>query len=436
MLVLQTHRHRECDDVAFSTYEPASASRLLAGPHVSFAVAMCILVVFLNRYVFGLYIRLVRRKKCDEANPDFEPTVTIVVPLFNEGRSIYQTIESLTRLDYPRDKLSVTVVDDCSTDDSYEWACKGARDFPNVTVLRNPTNMGKRRGINRAVRAATSEIIVSVDSDTVVFPTAVRELVTRFTAPDVAAVGGRVHIANPNDNWLTRVQTIRVCVAGEFLRNLERGIERVMCLSGCLTAYRRSVLMEIEPILERRNVLGVPIKYGEDRYLTHLLIKRGYKTRLTSEALCFTKAPRTLTHYFNQQLRWRRSNIIDYMWGLTHAWQFHPLLCLHYLAVALLLCLYPLVIIEHVLNHEFFELMMLHLGVLALLGIVYTCLPSVRRLPPWLRVHPLWFLPLAVMMPVGYVLLTPLGFLTLDSSSWETRGHSGSQQPLPQGAAR
>jgi hypothetical protein len=50
-------------------------------------------------------------------------------------------------------------------------------------------------------------------------------------------------------------------------------------------------------------------------------------------------------------------------------------------------------------------------------------------LPPWLRVHPIWFLPMAVLMPVAYLLLTPLGLFTLDSSSWETRGHGGTQLP-------
>ena len=70
-------------------------------------------------------------------------------------------------------------------------------------MLRNPYNMGKRKGINHAVRESNAEIIVSVDSDVIVDPTALRELVARFTEPEIAAVGGRVHVSNPNENWLT-----------------------------------------------------------------------------------------------------------------------------------------------------------------------------------------------------------------------------------------
>jgi cellulose synthase/poly-beta-1,6-N-acetylglucosamine synthase-like glycosyltransferase len=403
---------------------------------VSAPVFLFIFIVFLNRYVFGFYLTLVRGKRLDETIEGYEPTITVVVPLFNEGRSIYDTIKSLVALDYPAEKLQVTIVDDCSTDDSYEWAMKGAAEFPNVRVLRNPYNMGKRKGINHAVRESTSEIIVSVDSDVIVFPTALRELVKRFTTPQVAAVGGRVHVSNPNQNWLTRLQTIKYYFGQEHLKNLERGLDQVMCLSGCLTAYRRHVLMELEPILEDRNILGIPIKYGEDRFLTHMIVRHGYKTRMTMKAFCFTKAAATFDAYFNQQLRWKRSNIVDFLVGVLHAWKLHPLLCLQYLSMFMLLLVYPFIIVTHVQRGDFLELATFHLMVIAGFSMVYYFAPSVRALPPWLRVHPVAFLPMAVLMPVAYLLLTPLGLFTLDSSSWQTRGHQGSAAPTPGVAPR
>src|SRR5439155_4034473 len=129
-------------------------------------------------------------------------------------------------------------------------------------------------------------------------------------------------------------------------------------------------------------------KYGEDRYLTHQIVKHGYKTRMTMDAMCFTKAAPTLHGYFNQQLRWKRSNIVDYLVGITHAWQLHPLLCLQYLSLLMLLFVYPFVIITHLIQHQFFGLAMFHLEIIALFGMIYYFAPSVRRLPPWLRVQP------------------------------------------------
>ena len=80
-----------------------------------------------------------------------------------------------------------------------------------------------------------------------------------FTSPRIAAVGGWVDVRNKQDNWLTRMQVVRYWYAYHFMKNLEWGFRRVLCLSGCLTAYRRSVLIELEPVLESRSICGVAV---------------------------------------------------------------------------------------------------------------------------------------------------------------------------------
>ena len=102
-------------------------------------------------------------------------------------------------------------------------------------------------------------------------------------------------------------------------------------------AHRRTVLLALEPVLEDRNILGVPIKYGEDRFLTRQIVKAGHRTRLTLEAACSPVAPDTLSKYFSQQLRWRRSNIVDFALGLGHAWKLQPFVCIHYVALGAML---------------------------------------------------------------------------------------------------
>lgn len=387
-------------------------------------VYLLILIVLTNRYLAGLFFKLARGSRFDEtAGEALEPTVAVVIPLFNEGEGIYRTVLSLLSQDYPADKLTITVVDDCSTDDSVVWAHKAAETDPaRVQVLRNPRNVGKRRGISRAVRELEAEIIVSVDSDVIVDRSAVRELTRRFTRPEIAAVGGRVNVSNPNDNWLTRMQTIKYHFGFAYLKSLERAFRTVLCLSGCLTAYRRDVLVELEPILENRNVLGVPIKYGEDRFLTRQIVKAGYHTVCTMAAECWTVAPRTLSKYFSQQLRWRRSNFIDFLMGLSHVWRLHPCVALHYYSLFAIQVVYPLVIVQSLIQGDFWALAVAHLVLLALLGAVYRW--DTRALPPERRVHALWFLSMGVVMPVTYVMQNVLSFWTLDSGSWETRHHT------------
>jgi len=75
----------------------------------TFPIYLFIFIVFLNRYVFGLYLTIVRGRRLDATIAGYEPTITVVIPLYNEGASIYETIVSLVELDYPRDRLEVVV---------------------------------------------------------------------------------------------------------------------------------------------------------------------------------------------------------------------------------------------------------------------------------------------------------------------------------------
>jgi cellulose synthase/poly-beta-1,6-N-acetylglucosamine synthase-like glycosyltransferase len=401
-----------------------------------FPIQLLFLLVLANRYVVGPLARRALGASFDATVDGWEPTVAFVVPLFNEGCGIVHTIRSLLEQDYPSEKLSVVVVDDCSTDDSYLWACQVEADHPAaVTVLRAPRNQGKRAGINMAVAQTSAEIVVSVDSDVVVDRRAVRELVRRFATPRIAAVGGRTYVWNRHVNFLTRMIEVKFHFSQEWLKDLERACRSVVCLSGCLSAFRREVLVALEPILARRNIAGVPIKYGEDRFLTQQILKAGYQTVFTPAAFCFTSAPTTLAGYFSQQLRWRRSNLVDFLGWVTQPWRMHPVVSVHYLSVLGLLLAYPLVVIDNLLEGQLWMVMVLHIGFVALLGFIYRC--ETRHLPPDRRVSVLAFLPMAVLMPVSYLVITPLALFTLDSSSWETRSgtSAASSQEAPARAA-
>ena len=404
--------------------------------HVLWVIVHCLaVVVFVNRYVAGLMLRLSKRKTWDETRDDYEPTITAIIPMFNEGAAIKETLQSLLDSDYPTHKLHVICVDDCSTDDSVKHAEEIQRTSNGrLSILKNRVNLGKRRSIIRATREADTELIVSVDSDVVVDAPAIRELTRRFVDDKIAAVGGWVDVRNKQENWLTRMQVVKYWYSYFFMKNLEWGFRRVMCLSGCLTAYRRQVLIDLEPVLQDRRIMGVPIKYGEDRFLTRQIVKAGYQTTMTLSARCRTFVPSTLTGYFSQQLRWRRSNLVDYAGGVTHVWRLNPVLAIHFFSLFALLLVYPIAIIRALATHRFFPALVLHLQAVVFFGLLYRW--QTRKLPKEERVSALAFAPLTFLMPVTYALLTPLAMFTLDTSNWETRNHEEATlepvaQPLP-----
>jgi N-acetylglucosaminyltransferase len=381
-----------------------------------------IALVIVNRYVVGA---LVRTGAARTVAPEEWPGVTITIPCFNEGEAIYHTVRSLASMDYPQDRLTIHVTDDASGAETRRALERALADTPNLAVSFRETNRGKRLNLVDAVREARTDLVLSVDSDVVVERDTLKELV-RHLIPEVAAVGGVVRVVNPDVNLLTRTQEVKYYVGYEFLKGLENRFQRIMCLSGCLTLYRRHVLLEVEGDLLGRKLLGQDVKYGEDRYLTRKIVERGYRTRLCQTAICYTKVPETFAEWFSQQLRWRRSNIVDFLGG---CWRAHLLplpVAVHYLSLGMLLLLYPLVILHHSLSGEIILPLVAHGAAVAALAGLYMgrSIMGGRGLH---NIDPLPFLAMPVLFMVNYVMLTPLALLTLVTVNWETR----SAEPKP-----
>ena len=395
---------------------------MLALVSIEWLFAILVLVVFTNRYLFGSVLRLADRRTLPDydIDPPVWPTVAIIVPVYNEGSHILKTAASFDALDYPRECLKVVFVDDRSTDDTFEHLQTIAKNYPWMQVLRNEKNVGKRIGIKNAVLVTHSDLIMSVDSDVIVDSNVVRVLVRHMFTTGADGVGGCVFVSNADENWLTRMQAVKYWVGYHFLKNLENAFSHVMCLSGCLTLYRRAALIAVDHDVERRTFLGDEVKYGEDRFLTRKLVERGYKTRLCFHARCFTKAPPTMANYLSQQLRWRRSNIVDFLTALPFLGRFHPMVVVHYCSMAMLLLFYPMTLVSHMIRLGFITPMILHALLVSTFAIAYEF--SKHKLPEFARTNGIWFLTMAFVFPVMYITMTPLAIVTLGTTSWETRG--------------
>src|SRR5437016_2433416 len=92
-----------------------------------FSLSLFIFIVFCNRYFFGLFLKRGKGKRFEPVDTSYEPAVTVVIPMYNEGCGIYSGLLSILKQDYPPEKLSISIIDDCSTDDSLGWACKAAQ---------------------------------------------------------------------------------------------------------------------------------------------------------------------------------------------------------------------------------------------------------------------------------------------------------------------
>src|SRR5690349_11241167 len=211
--------------------------------------------------------------------PDRAPRLTVVIPAYNEGAMVEETIASAAAAAYPRERLEIVAIDDGSTDDTWHYIRRAALRFPGlVTPVRLPANQGKRGALAEGFRRATGEIIVTVDSDSVIERGALLALAGPFRDPWVGAVAGKVAVHNRTASLIPRMLHVRFILSFDYLRSAQSVFRTVYCCPGALAAYRASIVRQVLPGWERQKFLGTSCTYGEDRALTNDILAAGDDT--------------------------------------------------------------------------------------------------------------------------------------------------------------
>lgn len=401
-------------------------------PVLLWLIMILCLLVSVVKYVMGIILKVSFPSAKVQKDYSYQPAVSVLMPCFNEGKTVYETIESISKSNYPAEKFEVIAQDDCSVDDSYEWMLKAQRDFTNIRIRtgRNAANSGKARTVCNALEQSTAEVIISIDSDCIFHENAISELTACFTEPLIGSVGGRVGVRNPNDSIITAIQAVIYYSAFQLYKIPENWTRSVCCISGCLFAIRRELLLEIEPAIRARNWFGIPVNQGEDRFLTHQTLLRGYGTYINNDALCWTTVPNTLSVLFKQQLRWRRSIVRDFFYTLKtlpqHVWKLHPNAVWTLILTPLGALIGFLVVITALTSDPLAWTgpvpLVAALGIGAILTWVikkYSAREAVA--------HPLAFGAYVAWSMVSSLLLTPLALFTMDSADWGTRTKEASE---------
>lgn len=244
------------------------------------------------------------------------PPVTVVIPAFNEGQQVLSTIRSVMASDYPRDKMQVICVDDGSKDDTWQWMRQGAGEFPGrIRLVRQPRNMGKRHALLAGFRlAGSSGIFVTLDSDSEILTDTLRHLVTPLALDArVGAVAGNVRVLNLEAGAFPKMLEVSFNLSFDFLRRGQSVYGGVLCTPGALSAYRASVLApELDAWAEQR-FLGRAAAIGEDRALSNIVLRQGWRVVYQKDAVVLTKVPVAYRGLYRMLLRWARSNVRESM---------------------------------------------------------------------------------------------------------------------------
>jgi cellulose synthase/poly-beta-1,6-N-acetylglucosamine synthase-like glycosyltransferase len=233
-------------------------------------------------------------------------TVTIAVPCWNEEKTLAATLDSLLALVYPKDKLSIIVVDDGSKDGTFAIAKEYEQKYPNQILAVTKPNGGKHTAVNLALEKSVSEFFGCLDADSFVDKKALTTIIAYFEAhPKAMAVTPCIHIRNPK-TIIQRMQAIEYLM-GVFLRKAFGQLDAIQVTPGPFSIFRRSVFGVIGNYRKAHNT--------EDYEITLRMHKAHFKIMNSHKALVYTVGPATVRGYFFQRLRWARGfleNSLDY----------------------------------------------------------------------------------------------------------------------------
>jgi poly-beta-1,6-N-acetyl-D-glucosamine synthase len=226
-------------------------------------------------------------------------SLSIVVPCFNEEETIGATIKTLLKLDYKYLK-KIIVVDDQSTDGSYEIMKKFAKKFAKVIVVQTPKNTGNAAGAkNYGAKFVKTDLIGFTDADSFPKKESVRKMVGFFDDLKVGAVTASVLVKRRN-NLLELLQAIEYKIIA-FTRKLLGIIEAIYVTPGPLAIYRKSIFDKVGRFDESN--------LTEDIELTWAIVAAGYKAEMSLTSEVYSVAPTKLKDWFKQRLRWNIGGI-------------------------------------------------------------------------------------------------------------------------------
>lgn len=224
---------------------------------------------------------------------DDAPTVTVLLPCYNEEANVDETLHHLFKQNYPH--MDVIAVNDGSKDRTAEKLAALAQQYPGLTVL-NQANQGKASAMNNGLSHATGEIIVGIDGDAILDYDAIGYMVNHFlSSPMVSGVTGNPRVRT-RSTAIGKIQTGEFSAIIGLIKRAQRIYGMVFTISGVICAFRRKALEEIGG--------WNTDMITEDIDVSWRLQLKGGQVRYEPRAMCWVLMPETLRGLYKQRLRW------------------------------------------------------------------------------------------------------------------------------------
>ncbi|MBW8871404.1 MAG: glycosyltransferase [Leifsonia sp.] len=277
-------------------------------------------------YLFALYsaiiwalwlLKVVLSSRYRPVTRRFDVSTSVVVPVVDEPLDLFRDV--LGRMVEQRPGEIIVVING-APNPGLVTVCEEYA--PLVRWVHTPIP-GKRNAVKIGTELSRGEITVLVDSDTVWTDGTLEELVKPFADQRVGGVTTRQRILEPTRSWITRWADWLENTRALYSMPAQSVLGQVGCLPGRTIAFRRSILTQVMHDFMTQKFLGVFLEVSDDRTLTNLTLKAGYRTVYQHTSLVYTDAPLQIKKLFKQQLRWARGSQYNTLrmlpWMVGHA---------------------------------------------------------------------------------------------------------------------
>ncbi|WP_343695026.1 glycosyltransferase family 2 protein [Flavobacterium sp.] len=273
-------------------------------------------------FLYNLFLYY-KYKPIESVSDELLPTCTVIVPAYNEGKLVYETLMSLADSDFPAHKLELLAIDDGSKDDTWYWIQQAKLKLGDrVSIFQQPQNKGKRHALYRGFNLGKGEVFVTVDSDSIVKKDTLRNLVSPFVVDEkCGAVAGNVQVLNNEKAILPKMLNVSFVMSFEFMRSAESALGSVLCTPGALAAYRRNAVFACLTEWIDQTFMGQPSDIGEDRAMTNMILKQGHHVLFQRNAYVLTNVPENYTGLYKMFIRWGRSNVRENIMMAKYVWK-------------------------------------------------------------------------------------------------------------------
>ncbi|MFD1175165.1 glycosyltransferase [Paenibacillus puldeungensis] len=253
---------------------------------------------YMNAFMVSSLL-LDRQPPLMQSNPKLP--ITVLIACHNEEKSIHTTLSYVVKQEY-EGRIEVIVIDNNSSDRTAEAAKAAGEELGiDLRVVEEKTP-GKNHALNRALSLVNTELMITLDADTLLHKWALKHIVSRMASapPEVCAVAGAVLVRNSRNNFFAKVQEWDYFLGIASIKRLQGMFQGTLVAQGAFSLYKTEAV---------RAVNGWPDAIGEDIVLTWNFLAKGWKVYFEPLAVAFTDVPESFRHLVRQRSRWARGMI-------------------------------------------------------------------------------------------------------------------------------